>query len=53
VCPALLVPLHSQTLMDLASDLKLLHYYLKIEVKQVGEGFVLSQASYARKFWRW
>jgi hypothetical protein len=31
------------------SDLGLLHYYLGIEVKQQDDGFVLSQANYARK----
>jgi hypothetical protein len=31
------------------SDLGLLHYYLGVEVKQQPDGFVLNQASYARK----
>jgi hypothetical protein len=31
------------------SDLGMLHYYLGIEVKQQSVGFILSQASYAKK----
>jgi hypothetical protein len=37
------------TAMFKMSDLGLLDYFLGIEVKQKGDGFVLSQASYARK----
>jgi hypothetical protein len=31
------------------SDLGMLHYYLGIDVKQQSAGFILSQASYAKK----
>jgi hypothetical protein len=35
------------------SDLRLLHYYLRLEVKHSEEGIIMCQSAYATKIMRW